>query len=107
MKEIKAVVQAGKLLAIREALVEMAGFPGMTVTHAEGCSPATAHTGRPLSIREELTEFSPKVRIEIVAPDEIVDTIIQIIRELAHTGRTGDGVVWVTQVEEFHRLRGD
>lgn len=104
MKEIKAVVQPGKLQKIRDALDALPEFPGMSVSNAEGCSPHENRTHRP-GVKQELTDFSPKVRIEIVAPDEQVGQIIQIIRELAHTGRAGDGVVWVTPVEEFHRIR--
>ena len=48
--------------------------------------------------------ISKKVRIEIVAPDEMVTEIVRVIHATAHTGQTGDGVVWVTEVEEFRRL---
>jgi nitrogen regulatory protein P-II 1 len=104
MKEIKAVIQPAKLQQIRDALDALPGFPGMTVSKTEGCSP---HENRPFphSVKEELTDFSPKVRIEIVAPDETAPEIVALIRKLAHTGRPGDGVVWVTTVDEFHRIR--
>lgn len=104
MKEIKAIVQPGKLARIREEFSAMKQFPGMSVGKVEGCS---YHEDEqvPRSLREALTDFSPKVRIEIVAPDDRVDEIVAIIHRCAHTGRTGDGVVWVTQVDEFHRLR--
>ena len=103
MKAINAVIQTGKLHAIREALGELPGFPGMTVTRAEGCGPATE--AGDLDLRQALTEFSPKVRIEILAPEEKVDEILGIIRRLAHTGRVGDGVAWVSPVDGFYRLR--
>jgi len=103
MKEIKAIIQPGKLQKIRDALDALPDFPGMSVSRLEGCSPherrTIAHTAR-----EELTDFSPKVRIEIVAPDEKTPEIVNLIRKLAHTGRPGDGVVWVTAVDEFYRI---
>ena len=104
MKEIKAVIQPGKLQKIRDALDALPDFPGMSVSRTEGCSSHEHRTSQP-STRQELTEFSPKTRIEIVAPDEIAPQIVQLIRELAHTGRPGDGVVWVTTVEKFCRIR--
>jgi nitrogen regulatory protein P-II 1 len=104
MKEIKAIVQPGKLHKIRDALDALPDFPGMSVSKMEGCSPHENRTKRH-STRQELTDFSPKVRIEIVAPDEKANEIVQLIRDLAHTGKAGDGVVWVTPVEAFYRIR--
>jgi nitrogen regulatory protein P-II 1 len=105
MKEIKAIIQPVKLHAVREALVALPEFPGMSVSHVEGCSGTKDRKDRPLNLREELIEFSPKIRLEIVAPDEIVDEIVRIIHEVAHTGRTGDGIIWVTVVDDFLRIR--
>jgi nitrogen regulatory protein P-II 1 len=104
MKEIKAVIQPSRLSRVREALRKVRGFPGMTITAAEGCSDV-----EDLALQrrdtEELVEFSRKVRIEMVTPDEHVDEMVRIIRELCHTGQRGDGIVWVTPVETFSRLR--
>lgn len=105
MKEIKAVIQHGKLQKLREALGALPGFPGMTIANSEGCGPSHGNSKRQHSVREELTDFSPKVRIEIVAPSEQVVEIVRVIRQAAHTGLPGDGVVWVTEVEEFYRIR--
>jgi nitrogen regulatory protein P-II 1 len=106
MKEIKAIIQPQRLAKLRNAFRQMPGFPGMTVSRVEGCSqhegPETGH-----DIREELTEFSPKVRIEIVAPDDKVDEIAAIIYEHAHTGRQGDGVLWISEVISFGHIRSE
>jgi nitrogen regulatory protein P-II 1 len=104
MKEIKAVIQPGKLPRIREAFAQVLNFPGMSVTKIEGCS---FHEGEeiPQSLRAALTDFWPKIRLEIISPDEKVDEIVAIITELAYSGRPGDGIVWVTPVERFQRLR--
>lgn len=103
MKEIKAVVRPARLHKIRDAFRSLPGFPGMSVTHIEGCS---AHVGEEHhdTLKEELTDFTKKVRIEIVASDEMVPEIIRIIHHNAHTGQNGDGVLWVTEVSEFIRM---
>ncbi|HEY6094083.1 MAG TPA: P-II family nitrogen regulator [Gallionellaceae bacterium] len=103
MKEIKAIVRPNRLHKIREGFRHLHGFPGMTIAQVEGCS---AHAGeeRRDTLKEELTDFTRKVRIEIVAPDEMVAEILHVIHATAHTGQTGDGVVWVTEVLDFRRL---
>lgn len=101
MKEIKAVVQPHRLPKIRSALRNIKAFPGMTVTKVEGCG---HHVAKPSGIREELTDYSPKVRIEMVTPDELVEGVLQILVEVGKTGQVGDGIVWVTPVERFIRL---
>ena len=100
MKEIKAVIRPNKLAALRDALVLLPGFPGMTVTRVEGCSAPSRHVPARVRIKDELTDYTPKVRIEIVAPDEVADTILQRITEVAQTGHYGDGLVWMTDVEK-------
>ena len=99
MKEIKAVIRPNKLPALRDALVGMPGFPGMTVTKVEGCSAPSRHVPARVRIRDELTDYTPKVRVEIVAPDEVAEAIFQRVTEVAQTGHYGDGLVWVTDIE--------
>jgi nitrogen regulatory protein P-II 1 len=103
MKEIIAVIRPSRLHKVRDAFRTLSGFPGMSISHIEGCS---SHAGeeQDATLKEELTDFSKKVRIEIVAPDEMVDDILRIIHQNAYTGKTGDGVLWVTEVKEFIRL---
>jgi len=103
MKAIHAVIQVGKLHSIREALADLPSFPGMTVTRAEGCGSNEDKEDR--DSRQNLVDFSPKVRLEILAPDEQVDEILKTIHTFAHTGQLGDGVTWVTSVDQFHRIR--
>ena len=104
MKEIKAVVQPFRLTRIREAFRKLPDFPGMTVSKAEGSG---YHPGKPAAtgIKAELTDYSAKVRLEIISPDEQVERLLGILHEVCHSGQPGDGVVWVTPVEEFRRLR--
>jgi nitrogen regulatory protein P-II 1 len=102
MKEIKAIIPPQRLPKIRSALRNIKGFPGMTVTKVEGCG---HHVAKPThGIREELTDYSPKVRIEMIAPDELVEGVLQILVEVGQTGQVGDGIVWVTSVERMIRL---
>jgi nitrogen regulatory protein P-II 1 len=98
MKEIKAIIRPNKLPQLRKALMGLEGFPGMTISQAEGCTAPTRH-GPVTSIKDELTDFTRKVRIEIVCPDEIADRIVDCVTEVAQTGQLGDGIVWVTDVQ--------
>ena len=99
MKEIKAIIRPNKLSALRDALVALPGFPGMTVSKVEGCSAPSRHVTRQ-RIKDELTDYSPKMRVEIIAPDEVAESIYQRITEVAQTGHYGDGLVWITEVEK-------
>lgn len=99
MKEIKAVIRPNKLAALRDALVALPGFPGMTVTKGEGCSAPARHLVRH-SIKDELTDYTPKVRVEIVAPDDVAEAIFQCITHVAQTGHYGDGLVWMVDIEK-------
>lgn len=100
MKEIKAVIRPNKLAALRTALVALPGFPGMTVSKVEGCSAPNRHEAARVRIKDELTDYTPKIRIEIVAPDEVAKSIFDRITDVAQTGHYGDGLVWMTDVDK-------
>ena len=97
MKEIKAIIRPAKLPLLREKLRSIAGFPGMTVSKVEGCSAPSLHS--PANLKEELTDYTPKIRIEIVAPDEVCNSIVDTIVDNARVGQMGDGLIWVTDIE--------
>ncbi len=102
MKEIKAIIQPHRLTKIRSAFRNIKAFPGMTITKVEGCG---HHVAKPeQGVREELTDYSPKIYILMVVPDEMLEGVLQIIVEIGHTAQIGDGIVWVTPVERFIRL---
>jgi nitrogen regulatory protein P-II 1 len=103
MKEIKAIIQPKRLERIRDAFRNMVGFPGMTISKVQGCS---GHAGleRHNSLRAELTEFTDKIKLEIVSPDDRVAEIVKLIHQHTYTGKPGDGLLWVTEVHEMHRL---
>jgi nitrogen regulatory protein P-II 1 len=96
MMEVKAVIRPNKLSALRTALLETSGYPGMTVTKVEGCS-APNRTAK-FNIKDELTDYSAKVKIEIVCNDEIAEVLMDRIVTICQTGQVGDGVVWCTDV---------
>ncbi len=100
MKEIKAIIRPNKLPALRDALVTLPGFPGMTVTKVEGCSAPSRHVPAKVRIKDELTDYTPKVRVEIVAPDDVAEAIFQRITDVAQTGHYGDGLVWIADIEK-------
>ncbi len=94
--EVKAVIRPNKLAALRTALLETPGFPGMTVTKVEGCS-APSRTSKS-NIKDELTDYSAKVKIEIICNDETALVFMDRIVTICQTGQVGDGVVWCTEV---------
>jgi nitrogen regulatory protein P-II 1 len=96
MMEVKAVIRPNKLASLRAALMDTPGFPGMTVAKVEGCS-APNKTNK-TSIKDELTDYSAKIRIEIVCSIEVAPLLMDKIVAICQTGQMGDGVVWCTPV---------
>jgi nitrogen regulatory protein P-II 1 len=103
MKEIKAIIRPARLTKVRDAFRKLEGFPGMTISKVQGCS---EHEGEEshLDIRDELTDFSGKVRIEMLVHDDLMEKVVDIIHQHAYTGQKGDGILWVSEVVEFRRL---
>ena len=97
MKEIRAIVRPSRLERLRTALRAIPNFPGVTIFKAEGFTAPAAVDKR--TVKDELTDYTPKVRVEIVAPDEVAESIFQRITEVAQTGHYGDGLVWITDIE--------
>lgn len=104
MREIKAVVQLFKMRKIREAFRHLPEFPGMTISRVEGCSFHPEDEGT-IGIKGELADYSSKYRIEIIAPEHMVNSIVAVIREQGSTGQKGDGLIWVTPVEQALLIR--
>jgi len=104
MIEIKAVIRPAKLELLRLALRELPEFPGMSVAKVEGCSAKSKDHARSTTIKQELLDYSPKVMVVIVAPDDAADVICAKIREQAFTGRIGDGLLWMTPVLDAWRI---
>ena len=103
MKKIEAIIKPFKLDEVKEALHEI-GLQGLTVTEAKGFGRQKGHTELYRGA-EYVVDFLPKVKIELVLDDVIVDRAIEAIQQAAHTGRIGDGKIFVTNVEEAIRIR--
>lgn len=94
MKLIIAIVRPFLLEKLVVALEDIEGFPGITVIESEGF-------GQRIKTRDDsLNPLKPNKQIQIVAADEMVERIIEIIREHAHTGKKGDGIIFVMPVEQ-------
>jgi nitrogen regulatory protein P-II 1 len=103
MKKIEAIVKPFKLDEVREALSEL-GVSGLTVTEVKGFGRQKGHTELYRGA-EYVVDFLPKVKIEVVIPDALLDKSIDAIVKAARTGKIGDGKIFVTTVEQAVRIR--
>ena len=103
MKKIEAVVKPFKLDEVREALSEI-GVTGLTVTEVKGFGRQKGHTELYRGA-EYVVDFLPKVKVEVVLQDELVERAIDAIVKAARTGKIGDGKIFVTPVEQVIRIR--
>ncbi len=105
MQKIEAVIQPSKLDAVKEALIE-AGVEGMTILEARGHGRQKGHTefyrGREYSV-----DVLPKIKLEMVVPDTLLDRAVQAILKAAGTGRIGDGKIFISRIDEAIRIRND
>jgi nitrogen regulatory protein PII len=103
MKLIQAVIKPFKLDDVREALTEI-GVMGMTAIEVKGFGRQKGHTELYRGA-EYVVDFLPKIKLEIVINDEQVDAVIEAITNAAHTGKIGDGKIFVLPVEQAIRIR--
>jgi len=103
MKKIEAIIKPFKLDEVKEALQEV-GLQGITVTEAKGFGRQKGHTELYRGA-EYVVDFLPKVKIEIVLADDMVEKAVEAIRRAAQTGRIGDGKIFVSSIEEAVRIR--
>jgi nitrogen regulatory protein P-II 1 len=103
MKKIEAVVKPFKLDEVREALAEV-GVTGLTVTEVKGFGRQKGHTELYRGA-EYVVDFLPKVKIEVVVTDKLVDAVVEAIVKSARTGKIGDGKIFVTEVLHVVRIR--
>lgn len=105
MQKIEAVIQPSKLEAVKDALVEI-GVQGITILEARGHGRQKGHTefyrGREYSV-----DLLPKVKLESVVPDEMVEKAVQAIISAARTGTIGDGKIFISKIDEAIRIRND
>ena len=103
MKKIEAIIKPFKLDEVKDALQE-ANLQGITVLEAKGFGRQKGHTELYRGA-EYVVDFLPKVKLEIIVADGMLDTALEAIKSAAHTGRIGDGKIFVSDVAEAIRIR--
>ena len=103
MKKIEAIFKTFKLDEVREALSEM-GVSGLTVTEVKGFGRQKGHTELYRGA-EYVVDFLPKVKVEVVVPDKLLDQAIDAVVKAARTGKIGDGKIFVSDVAQVIRIR--
>lgn len=105
MTKIEAIIQVSKLDAVKDALHEV-GVEGMTVFEARGHGRQKGHT-ETYRGREYVVDLIPKVKLEIVSTDDMVEKIVQAISSAARTGKIGDGKIFISRIDQAIRIRND
>ena len=102
MKKIEAIIKPFKLDEVKEALHEV-GLQGITVIEAKGFGRQRGHTELYRGA-EYVVDFLPKVKIELVIPDDMLERAVEAIQQAAYTGRIGDGKIFISSIEEAIRV---
>ena len=105
MQKIEAVIQPSKLDQVKDALVEI-GVDGMTILEARGHGRQKGHT-EVYRGREYSVDLLPKVKLEVVVTDEMLDRAVNAIIAAARTGTIGDGKIFISKIDEAIRIRND
>tara|TARA_Y100000590_G_scaffold204107_2_gene231509 strand:+ start:449 stop:787 length:339 start_codon:yes stop_codon:yes gene_type:complete len=103
MKKIEAIIKPFKLDEVKEKL-QSAGIQGITVMEAKGVGRQKGHTELYRGA-EYVIDFLPKIKIEIVTSDKLAPDVINIIKDIAFTGKIGDGKIFITTIDEVIRIR--
>ena len=103
MKQVTAIIKPFKLDEVRESLAEL-GVTGLTVTEVKGFGRQKGHTELYRGA-EYVVDFLPKIKVEVVVADNRVEAVIDAIVKSAHTGKIGDGKIFVSSVEQVIRIR--
>ncbi len=105
MQKIEAIIQPSKLDAVKDALLEV-GVEGMTILEARGHGRQKGHTEFYRG-REYTVDLLPKIKLELVVPDELVEKAVAAIVASARTGKIGDGKIFLSKIDEAIRIRND
>ncbi len=105
MTKIEAIIQPSKLEPVKEALLEI-GVEGMTIIEVRGHGRQKGHT-EIYRGREYTVDLLPKIKLELVLSDELVDRAVQTIISVTRTGRIGDGKIFLSRVDEAIRIRNE
>ncbi|ABV86422.1 MULTISPECIES: P-II family nitrogen regulator [Shewanella] len=103
MKKVEAIIKPFKLDDVRESLADI-GITGMTVSEVKGFGRQKGHTELYRGA-EYMVDFLPKVKIELVIQDELLEQALEVIVDTARTGKIGDGKIFVTDIERVIRIR--
>jgi nitrogen regulatory protein PII len=103
MKKIEAIIKPFKLDEVKEALSDI-GVSGLTVFEVKGFGRQKGHTELYRGA-EYVVDFLPKIKLEFIINDEILEEVIETIKSSAHTGKIGDGKIFVSNIEEIIRIR--
>jgi nitrogen regulatory protein P-II 1 len=103
MTKIEAIIRPNKFDAVKQALIQL-GVEGMTVSEVRGHGRQKGHT-EVFRGREYDVDLLPKIKIELVLKDEMVDTVVEAISGAAYTGKIGDGKIFVYQIDGAVRIR--
>lgn len=103
MKKVEAVIKPFKLDEVKDALAEIS-VQGMTVTEVKGFGRQKGHTELYRGT-EYVVDFIPKIKIEIVVRDNMLDNVVKVIEKTARTGKIGDGKIFVSDIEDAVRIR--
>lgn len=104
MKEIKAIIRPSKLLNVVSALQEIENLPGVTISDIRGFGKSKAKDAQE-KIVDGLIAYVQKIKIEVVVPDELVETVVNAIQTQAHTGNPGDGKIFIYSVDDVIKIR--
>jgi nitrogen regulatory protein P-II 1 len=105
MTKVEAIIQTAKLDAVKDALHEI-GVEGMTVLEARGHGRQKGHT-EVYRGREYTIDLIPKIKLEMVLPDDMAEKAVDAIKVAARTGKIGDGKIFISKVEDAIRIRND
>ncbi|MDR3735888.1 MAG: P-II family nitrogen regulator [Acidobacteriaceae bacterium] len=105
MQKIEAIIQPSKLDAVKEALIEV-GIQGITILEARGHGRQKGHT-ETYRGREYSVDLLPKLKLEIIVTDDMVDQVVNTIANTARSGKIGDGKIFVSRIDAAIRIRND
>ncbi len=103
MKKVEAIIKPFKLDEVKVALSEI-GVTGLTVAEVKGFGRQKGHTELYRGA-EYVVDFLPKVKVEVVVPDQLAARVVEVIERVSKTGRIGDGKIFVTSIDEVVRIR--
>jgi len=103
VKKVEAVIKPFRLEEVKNALTGI-GIHGLTVLEARGFGRQRGHTEHYRGA-EYTVDFVPKVKIEVIVPDRLLDDVVRVIQQAAHTGQIGDGKIFISNLEDVIRIR--